>query len=281
MDARDGPRRDHRAVRGRAGARQRRANASGARPRDVPRRDVEVDGSLSPPHRKAAADARLFSGLVKAELHDGAVEAARGANTLHPPLQEQASLPRGPHRPLVHEVPDDLLRPRGRARRAHRHALLRALSLGIRGPDSGRHAGRDHRDDATRDDSRGRRGGRASGRCAMEGARRQGRPRAGGGTAREDHRRRGRRSGIRHRGAQDHARPRRDRLRDRAAPRSPGAFGHRQARDDDASRGTAGRSGPRHCPPDDGGKAAHVWPSREGGAGHACGGRARALRHGR
>src|SRR5439155_11438276 len=117
MDAGDRPRRDHRAVRGRARARQRRNNAPGARPGEIPRRDVAVDGSLSPPHRKAAADARLFSGLVKAELYDGAVEAARGANTLHPPLQEQASLSRGPHRPLVYEMPDDLLRPRGRARR--------------------------------------------------------------------------------------------------------------------------------------------------------------------
>src|SRR5207249_5666465 len=125
------------------------------RSREVRGRDVEVDGPLPAADREAAASPRLLAGLVAAELHDGAVEAARGADALHPVVQARAPVPRRPDRALVLALPDDLFGPRARARAADRPALLRALSLGR--PEARRSAAR-HRDDAP-GDHRGRRGG--------------------------------------------------------------------------------------------------------------------------
>ena len=50
------------------------------------------------------------------------------------------------------------------------------------------------------------------------------------GTQAADHRRRVRQAGVRHRGAQDHARPRSQRLRDRPPPRPRSAVGDRRGR---------------------------------------------------
>ena len=67
-----------------------------------------------------------------------------------------------------------------------------------------------------------------------------------------DHRRRVRGPGVRHRRAQDHARPRPERLRDRAPPPARGDLGDRRGRQDDRRRARAlpghGRGrGARRC----------------------------------
>src|SRR5207247_7210643 len=106
------------------------ARAPGPRTRVVRRRDVAVDGPLPAADRETAADARVLARLVAAELHDGAVEAARGAGALHPALPARTPLSRRPDRALVPQGPDDLLRSRVAPRGAHGFALLRPLTLG-------------------------------------------------------------------------------------------------------------------------------------------------------
>src|SRR5207244_7683741 len=86
--------------------------------------------SLPPPHREAAANARMLPRLVPPAFHDGAGASARGAHSLHPPAPEGSSLPSRSDRPLVSAGSDDLLGSRGAAHRTDRHALLRPLPVG-------------------------------------------------------------------------------------------------------------------------------------------------------
>ena len=103
------------------------------------------------------------------------------------------------------------LRSRGRGPRGHRHAVLHRLPAGV-----GRR--RDHgRDGAPGDDARRHRDrGEPRRRALPAPDRREGDPAARRAQA-EDHRRRLRQARVRHRRAEDHARPRPQRLRDRPA----------------------------------------------------------------
>ena len=104
-------------------------------------------------------------------------------------------------------------------------------------------SGHDHdRDGAAGDDPRRRRGRGPSRRRALPRARRQGGRRPLRRAARAGDRRRARRAGVRHRRAQDHARPRPDGLRDRPRPRPPGADRDRPRRTDERRRRGARRA---------------------------------------
>ena len=139
----------------------------------------------------------------------------------------------GPHlpRPLHgqlgpgHALGD--LRPRGRGARGDRHALPHRL------PARGRRGRDRRRDRAPRDDARRHRGRGEPRRRAL--------PPPVGKTAilplvgrpPADHRRRLRQDRLRHRRAEDHARPRPQRLRDRPPPRPRGDQRHRRGRPHD------------------------------------------------
>ena len=251
------PRRDHRAEGGRGRAREERDR----RAHDLGRekfleRDVEVDGPLPAAHREAAASSRMLAGLVAPELHDGAVQAARRAHALHPAAQARSSLPRRSHRALVPALPDDVLGPRVGAHRAHRPALLTCVTRGpTRSPATRRSIIATTRPETIvadvavavhPDDDRWK---TFIGREVLVPIIER-RVKVIADEAVDPK--------LRHRRAEDHARPRRDGLRDRSAPQPAGHQRHRHARCDDARRRSARRARPRHRPPYGGRDAART-----------------------
>ena len=116
------------------------------------------------------------------------------------------------------------LRPRGRGPRGHRHALLRRLPARlVRRLGHRRH--RPAGDDPRRHRDRG-----PSGRRALHAARGGDGDPADRRPPADDHRRPVREAGVRHRRAEDHARPRPERLRDRPRARARRARGDRRGR---------------------------------------------------
>ncbi len=154
-------------------------------------------------------------------------------------LRQGLHLPRQLHGQLGPGLALGDLRPRGREPRGRGHALLDRL------PGRGLRAGADGGDGAAGDDAgRHRRRGQSR-RRALRRPGRRALPTAAGRAAAADHRRRARRSRVRHRGAEDHPRPRPQRLRDRPPARARGDRRDRPRRADERGGGGALRRADR------------------------------------
>ena len=209
----------------------------GARPRGVHRARLGV----APPvrlddHRAVQAPGRLAR-LRGRALHDGRRLPARRRDRVRAPLREGAHLPRQLHGQLGSRPAHGDLRPRGGAAHRRGHALLDRLPARVR-------LGLDHRRHGAARDDAGRHGDRGEPRrrALLAPDRRERDPAAGGPAAAGD-RRRARGPRVRHRRAQDHARPRPGRLRDRPQARARGGQRDRRGRPHHR-RGT--RALPRH-----------------------------------
>ncbi len=154
----------------------------------------------------------------------------RGPEGLRRPLREGPDLPRQLHGQLGPRVAVGHLGPRGRAARGHRHALLRRL------PARERPRLADDRHRAAGDDAGRHRDRRPPRRRPLHAADRRGGDPADRRPAAEDHRRRVRQARVRHRRAEDHARPRPERLRDRPRARARGDHRDRRGRAHDRGR---------------------------------------------
>ena len=149
------------------------------------------------------------------------------------PVREGLRLPRQLHGQLGSRAADGDLGPRGGAADRRGHALRDRLPARVRVRiDHDRHG--PARDDAGRHGDRGE-----PVRRALLTARRGGRDPAAGRPPAADHRRRLRGPGVRHRRAEDHARPRPERLRDRAQARARGGRRDRRGRPDHGRRAGA------------------------------------------
>ena len=191
-------------------------------------------------HRAVQTPRRLVG------LRAGALHARRGLRQgrvegLRRSVQQGLDLPRQLHGQLGSGLRLGDQRPGGRGARSPRHALSHRLP-------AQRRQRRGRRCDGAPGDDAGRRRGRgASRRRALQGSCRQDGDAAAGRSRAADHRRRVRQDRLRHRLSEDHARPRPQRLRDRAPPRPARAQRDRRGRAHDRSRGAvrgaAGRRG--------------------------------------
>ena len=245
VDPRHRPRRHRHPDAGREGAARGGHEPRGDRPRGVRRAHVGVDAPLRRHDRRAAQAPRRLAGLRGRALHARRGLRRRGAEGLRRPLRQGPDLPRQLPGQLGPGLALGDLRPRGGGARGHRHALLRRLPARV----GQRLADDRHR--APGDDARRHRDRRAPRRRALHAA--------GGGDgdpaarrpAPEDHRRPVRQARVRHGRAEDHARPRPQRLRDRPHARARGDLrdrrgrphdrGGRRVRGHDRARGARGR----------------------------------------
>ena len=229
VDARHRPRRHRHADRRREAAAARRHPQAGSRPRALHRTRAGVEGRVRGDDHRAAREPRLLLRLRAHPLHDGPGLHRRGAGRVLPPLRRRPHLPGQAARQLGSSDADGPRRRRGRdAHRRRAHALHQVPARGWVGL-------RRRRDDTSGDDARRHRGrGEPQGsprRVAAWQARaasdrrsrhpnRRGRLR---GDARVAWRRVERSEGrLRDGLPQGHARARRQRLGDRAPPRSRG-----------------------------------------------------------
>ena len=208
----------------------------GDRPRGVRRARVALARAVRQhDHRPVQAARRVV------RLRRGALHARRGVRPRRPEglrraLREGPDLPRQLPRQLGSGLAVGDLGPRGRGPRGHRHPLLRRLSAGVR-PRLGH-----GRDRAPGDDARRHRDRRAPRRRPLHAAGGGDRDPADRRPPAADHRRRLRQARVRHRRAEDHARPRPERLRDRPQARARRADRDRRGRPDDRGRRAASRA---------------------------------------
>ncbi len=248
LDARHRPRGDRHADAGREAPAPRGQLARGDRPRGVHRARLALARGVRRDHLQAVPAPRGLVRLRRGALHARRELRARGAQGLRRPLRQGPDLPRQPDRQLGSRLALGDLRPRGRGARGHRHALLRRLPDGL-----GRRLGH-RRHGAAGDDARRHRDRGASRRPALHAADRRDRDPAARRPPAADHRRPVREAGVRHGRAEDHARARPQRLRDRPRARARGARRDRRGRRDvgggrralrrhDRARGAGGRRG--------------------------------------
>ena len=174
--------------------------------------------------RPAQAPRRLVR-LRRRALHPGRGLRRRGAAGVRRAVRQGAHLPRPVHGQLGSRLALGDLRPGGGGPGGHRHAVPHRLP-------ARRRRGRDHRRHrAAGDDARRQRRGGASRRRALSSAHRPARPAAAHRPNPAGHRRRVRQARVRQRRAEDHPRPRPQRLRDRqpARPRADSASSARTA----------------------------------------------------
>ena len=201
-----------------------------ARSRGVRAARLGVARAVRRADHRAVQAPRRDARLRRRALHARRGLRARRARGVRRPVPQGPHLPRPLPRQLGprHAVGDQ--RPRGRGPRGDRHALPHRL------PARGR-LGRGGRGDrAPGDDARrhGRRG--APRRRALPAPRRQGGDPPARRPAPPDHRRRLRQARLRLGRAEDHARPRSERLRDRPPPRPRRDQRHRRGRPHDRGR---------------------------------------------
>ncbi len=213
VDARDRPCRHRHPERGRKAARSRGDRPPRTGPRGLRRAGLEMAQRVGgADHQPAQAPRRLLR-LGAGALHHGRGALHGGARGLRAPLRGRADLPRQPADQLVPALPHRPLRPRGRTRGEAGAALAPALPGQGRGTLPGR------RHHPPRDDARRYRGGGPPRGRALCRPHRQERDSAAARPGDPGDRRRLRRPRIRHRGGEDHAGPRLQRLRGRQAPR--------------------------------------------------------------
>ena len=171
------------------------------RPREVRRARLGVALAVRRHDRRAAQAARRPARLSRRAVHARRRVRQGRAEGVRRPVREGLHLPRPLHGQLGSGLDVGDLRPRGRAARRHRHALLHRLpaGLGLR---------LDHGRDRAAGDDAGRHGDRGQSRRRPLPAadRGEGDPAARRSQA-ADHRRRLRQARVRHRRAEDHARP--------------------------------------------------------------------------
>eukprot|EP00166_Cyanidium_caldarium_P003673 ctg_357.g228 len=216
-------------------------------PRAIPGARVGVEAEQGRLHYAAAAAAGRQRRLVARTLHPERRDEHRGGGGVCAPASTGPGVSRQLHGELESDAADGGVRPGGGVSRRARHALLLQIPGGGRRARrvlaGGHHAPRDH--------SGGHGGVRASERCPLRPLHW---PAGGGAHRRPSHpgycgRVRG--SGVWHRGVEDHAGARPQRLPDRQAAQSAGADGDRQGCHHDHRRGGRPllRSGPFRVPP--------------------------------
>ena len=227
MDLRHRPRR-HRHPGGRREEPRRPGHlACRARARGVHPPRLGVEGRIRRHDHRPAAPTRLHARLRARALHHGRRLRLGRAPRVRGPVREGLHLPRPVHGQLGSGPRLGHLRPGGRGARGHRHPRQHRLPAHRRQRRGGGGHG------AARDDARRHRRGRESRRRALSRPDRQERHVAPGGPRDPDRGRLLRPDRVRHRRAQGDARPRPQRLRDRAPARPGRDRRHRRGRPHD------------------------------------------------